>query len=70
MANTVGIGYTFDAPPTTAEVERFEYAEYDYFADTPGYIENKYVSYVGVYFNANGTMSGIYVANSSVEQYS
>lgn len=69
MANLVGGGFTFDSPPTAAEVERFEYAAYDYFADTPGYISSDYVSYVGVYFNANGVKSGIFVANSSTEQY-
>lgn len=69
MAKPVGDGFTFDSAPTAAEVEKFEYVAYDYFDDTPGYVGASYVSYVGVYFNANGTMSGIYVANSSVEQY-
>lgn len=69
MANTINGGFTFDSPPSAAEVEAFEYAEYDYFENNPGYVNGTYVSFVGVYFNANGTMSGIYVANSSVEQY-
>lgn len=61
--------FTFDHIPTAAEVEKFEYVAYDYFADTPGYINGNYVSYVGVYFNEKGQLSGIYVANSSVTQY-
>ena len=61
--------FTFDHPPTKAETEKFEYAAFDYFDNNPGYINSVYVSYVGVYFNANGTLSGIYVANSSVTQY-
>ena len=69
MANLVGGGFTFDSPPSAAEVEIFEYAAYDYFASTPGYIAGDYVSYVGVYFNANGVKSSVFVANSSTEQY-
>lgn len=69
MANPVNGGFTFDSPPSKAEVERFEYANYDYFADTPGYVDGNYVSFVGVYFNEKGVMSGIFVANSSTEQY-
>lgn len=61
--------FTFDHIPTAAEIEKFEYVTYDYFADTPGYSGNNFISYVGIYFNANGVMSGVYVANSSVTQY-
>lgn len=61
--------YTFDHIPTAAEVEKFEYFAYDYIENTPGYVSGVYISYVGVYFNANGVKSGIYVANSSVTQY-
>lgn len=68
MANLVN-GYTFDSPPTAAEVEIFEYASYDYFDSNPGYLSNNFVSYVGLYYNANGAQSAIYVANNSVTQY-
>ena len=61
--------YTFDHVPTAAEIEKFEYFVYDYVEKTPGYIGDLYVSYVGIYFNANGAKSGIYVANNSVTQY-
>lgn len=62
--------FTFDYIPTAEEVEKFEYAAYGYFADTPGYAANSaFISYVGIYYNANGDLSGIYVANSSVTQY-
>jgi hypothetical protein len=63
------IGFTFDSPPTDDEVEVFEYFVRDYVEKTPGYAGQSYVSYVGVYFNANGTLSGVFVANSSTEQY-
>ena len=69
MANLVN-GYTFDSAPTDAETEFFEYSVRDYFEKTPGYEGNSYVSYVGIYYNANGAQSGIYVSNSSTEQYS
>ncbi len=69
MANLVN-GYTFDSPPTDAETEFFEYSVRDYFEKTPGYEGSSYVSYVGIYYNANGAQSGIYAANSSTEQYS
>lgn len=68
MANLVN-GYTFDAPPTAAEVEIFEYFKYDYVEKTPGYNGNNFISYTGIYYNANGTLSGIYVANNQVTQY-
>lgn len=68
MANLVN-GYTFDSVPTPEEVEIFEYASYDYIEKNPGYDGNNYISYVGVYFNANGVNSSIYVVNNSVTQY-
>lgn len=68
MANLVN-GYTFDSVPTAAEVEMFEYVSYDYVEKTPGYDSNNYISYVGIYYSANGEISGIYVANNSVTQY-
>jgi hypothetical protein len=61
--------FTFDHIPTAEEVEKFEYASYGYFELTPGYSSNVFVSYVGVYFDEKGNLSGIYVANSSVTQY-
>lgn len=69
MANPVNSGYTFDAPPTAAEIEKFEYFSYDYVEKNPGYDDLTYKSFVGIYYNANGVLSGIYVANSSTEQY-
>jgi hypothetical protein len=67
MANR--IGFTFDSPPTDQEVEVFEYFVRDYVQDNPGYSASSYVSYVGIYYSAKGAQSGIYVANSSTEQY-
>jgi hypothetical protein len=61
--------FTFDHIPTLAEVEKFEYVSYDYFEKTPGYLNGEFISYVGIYYNADGVKSGIYVANSSVTQY-
>lgn len=62
--------YTFDYIPTAEEIEKFEYAVFGYFADTPGYaVNSSFISYVGIYYNANGELSGVYVANSSVTQY-
>jgi hypothetical protein len=68
MANLVN-GYTFDSPPTAAEVEMFEYFTYGYIEKTPGYDTNNFISYVGIYYNESGTRSGVYVANNSVTQY-
>lgn len=68
MANLVN-GYTFDAVPTPEEAEIFEYAAYNYFDFNPGYISNTFVSYVGLYYDATGAQSAIYVANNSVTQY-
>jgi len=62
--------FTFDHVPTKEETEKFEYVAFDYIEINPGVAANSsYVSYVGVYFNEDGEMSGIYVANSSVTQY-
>lgn len=63
------IGFTFDSPPTEQETEVFEYFVRDYVTKTPGYTDGSYVSYVGIYYNANGVLSGVYAANSSTEQY-
>ena len=44
-----------------AEIELFEYTDFDYFVDTPGYTldeANDFISYVGTYFNQNGDASG------------
>jgi hypothetical protein len=151
MAHLVN-GYTFDSPPTAAEVEFFQYCNYDYVEKNPEYVDDTYIiklldkeiaittantvsnatlirvintgdagilnitysngvvyanatitnneiayiekistdmvvganmkavpiefnyiktfiSYVGVYFNANGALSSPYVANNEVEQY-
>lgn len=61
--------YTFEYAPSKEEIEKFEYAAYDYIDSNPGRIEQTYLSYVGIYFSETGELSGIYVANSSVEQY-
>lgn len=61
--------FTFTYVPTAAEVEKFEYVAYDYFAVNPGYINDVYVSYVGIYYNEAGQRSGIYVANNQATQY-
>jgi hypothetical protein len=68
MANLVN-GYTFDDVPTPAEAEIFEYASYDYFDMNPGYNSNIFMSYVGLYYDAAGAQSAIYVPNNSVTQY-
>jgi hypothetical protein len=68
MANLVN-GYTFDDVPSPQETEIFEYSSYEYFAQNPGYVDNNFVSYVGVYFDANGVQSSIYVPNTTVTQY-
>jgi hypothetical protein len=61
--------FTFDYVPTAAEVEKFECFQYGYVEDTPGYLGNSFISYVGIYYNDDGTRSGVYAANSTVTQY-
>jgi hypothetical protein len=44
-----------------AEIQLFEYTDFDYFVDNPGYTldeANNFISYVGTYFNQNGDASG------------
>lgn len=43
------------------EIELFEYVDFDYYEDNPGYTldeANTFISYVGTYFNQNGDASG------------
>ena len=41
----------------------------DYVDDNPGFISSQYLSYVGIYFSANGDVTPTYVANPEVPSY-
>lgn len=50
-----------DETISDAEIELFEYTDFGYFEDNPGYTldeANDFISYVGTYFNQNGDASG------------
>lgn len=50
-----------DEAISTDEIELFEYVDFDYYEDNPGYTldeANTFISYVGTYFNQNGDASG------------
>lgn len=57
MAELDQSGYTFTSIPTKEETEIFEYVGFDYIESNPGLLGNAYKSYVGVYFNEDGTRS-------------
>lgn len=52
--------YVFEETPTLEEQELFEYCAFDYIEKTPGYENNVFKSYVGIYFDNEGNISGIY----------
>lgn len=58
IAQLVAQCYQFIETPTDAEIELFEYSKYDYVEANPDYVGGDYKSFIGVYFSANGDISG------------
>lgn len=54
---------------TDEQTQVFEYVNRDYIADNPDYVSSQYLSYLGIYFSANGDITPTYVANPEVPTY-
>lgn len=69
MAELDTSGFTFTSVPTKEETEIFEYVGFDYIDENPGYPGGIFLSYVGIYFNEDGELSGIYEPNPNVPSF-
>ena len=50
-------GFSFKTLPTKQQTARFEYVVFDYIKDNPGIKGNTFTSYVGKYYDDDGTIS-------------
>jgi len=58
--NLLEQAYTFVEPLSNTEIQFFNYMEYDYVENDPGYANGVFISYAGVYINNDGEYSGEY----------
>jgi hypothetical protein len=57
-AELIASAYTFVSPLTEDEKTLFDYCISGYIEKNPGIVGNAYSSYVGVYINDNGEVTG------------